>query len=374
MDRATAIAYRIHAQQLNRPVRRDRALTGADILDFGVQDTGRDGASWALANRGVRVEGPDQVAASPELVLVWTLRSSPHYYRRADLADVLTAVSPLNSADAGKRILDANRPLHAAGIDALDALAEVASAMRAVVTKPVVKGEVSAALTARMPEPYLRHCVPCQAIHPYEVPFRMSALYAGLELEPGTSPPVLRRIPDWPRRSPGPAADPLSAPARLQPIRNYLRFLGPATPQDVAAFLDAPVKDVRQAWPQDAVPAGGSGPTRWLLESHEAPEVDRELLRLLSPYDLLLQGRDRDLLVPDRARHKALWPVIGRPGAILSGDQIVGLWRPKTSGSIFTVRIFPWTRLTKTIRERIDREAERLAAHRGLALAGVAAE
>ena len=34
----------------------------------------------------------------------------------------------------------------------------------------------------------------------------IAAVFGGLELEPATSPPVLRRIPDWPRRPAGVAA------------------------------------------------------------------------------------------------------------------------------------------------------------------------
>ena len=70
-------------------------------------------------------------------------------------------------------------------------------------------------------------------------------------------------------------------------------------------------------------------------------------MRLLGPYDLLLQGRDRDLLVPAVARHKELWPVIGRPGAVLVGVDIVGSWRPAASGKSLKLRIQPWTKITK---------------------------
>ena len=52
-SRADVLAYRIHAQQLDRPSSSRRGLTNAAIFDIGVQDTGRDGASWALVNRGV---------------------------------------------------------------------------------------------------------------------------------------------------------------------------------------------------------------------------------------------------------------------------------------------------------------------------------
>ena len=60
MKRTEALAYRIRAQQLDRAMT-SRAFTEADILDFGVQDSGRDGASWALANRGVPVESAGRV-------------------------------------------------------------------------------------------------------------------------------------------------------------------------------------------------------------------------------------------------------------------------------------------------------------------------
>jgi hypothetical protein len=53
---------------------------------------------------------------------------------------------------------------------------------------------VSARLTAVLPKPYLRWCNPCQATHPCELPFRPAAVRAGLELQPGTSPPVLKRV------------------------------------------------------------------------------------------------------------------------------------------------------------------------------------
>ena len=369
VKRSEVMAHRIQAQQLDRVAAKE-ALTDADIFDFGVQDTGRDGASWALANRGVPVTGAEELQSSPEVALVWTLRSSPHYYRRTELEDVLVATSPFSDADAAKRVVGADKPLKAAGIPARQGLAEVAGKMRTVVTRPMVKGEVSTRLTPLLGEPYRRDCRACGTIHAWETPFRLSALYAGLELEPGTSPPVLRRIPGWPRRTPGPADDPISAPEHLQPIRNYLRFLGPATPQDVATFLDAPVAEIKKHWPTDAVAVQVDGVERWWLQS-AATEPEPDLVRLLCGFDLLLQGRDRELIVPDTRRHKALWPVLGRPGAVLVGTEIVGTWRPKTAGSKFTLRLELWTKIGKAVRERLEAEAVRLAGHRGLTLAGI---
>ena len=361
--------HRIAVQQLDR-VSAPRSLTDAAVFDLGVQDTGRDGASWALVNRGVPLETPADLEESGDVGLVWTLRASPHYYRRGDLFDVMVATSPLSEADAAKRVVGAGKPLKTAGIATLDGLAEVADQMRRIVTRPMGKGEVSTRLTGALSEPFLRECRACEAVHAWEVPFRIGALYGGLELEPGTSPPVLRRIPGWPRRQPGPGSDALAAPPRLQPVRRYLEFQGPATPHDVAAFLDAPVSVIQKAWPTDARVVQVAGEERWLIGEAQAV-ADSGLVRLLGPYDLLLQARDRDLLVPDRQRHKALWPVIGRPGAVLVGTDLVGLWRPRASGRSLKILLEPWTKINSRVRAKIEEQAERLAAHRGVELTGL---
>jgi hypothetical protein len=103
-------------------------------------------------------------------------------------------------------------------------------------------------------------------------------------------------------------------------------------------------------------------------------DLPRDLVRLLGPFDLLLQAKDRVLLVPDKTRHKTLWPTLGRSGAILAGTDLVGTWRPRASGARLTVQLDLWRPLPKALRARIDEQAERLAEHRGLALSGVKGE
>ncbi len=103
-------------------------------------------------------------------------------------------------------------------------------------------------------------------------------------------------------------------------------------------------------------------------ERLEAPEPST---RLLGPFDLFLQARDRPLLVDDPTRNKALWPVLGRPGAILDGGEISGIWRPRKSGKKLTVLVELWTRDSARLRDAIAKQAERLAAFRGIQLAGV---
>ena len=76
VSRSDVLGLRVRAQQLDR----DGGGTVADtaVLDFGAQDTGPDGALWALAVRGL-TEVDDQ-----DLVWLWTLRGAPHAYRRPD--------------------------------------------------------------------------------------------------------------------------------------------------------------------------------------------------------------------------------------------------------------------------------------------------
>lgn len=351
------LRFRVHAQQLDRP---PHSSHDADALDLGVQDTGPDGARWALALRGLRLEG------DTDLVTVWTIRGAPHVYRRADVAAVAAATAPFSEADARKRIFDAAKPLQAAGIEVLDALDAIAVQMRDIVRKPTVKGDVSSALTPRMDEPYRRFCRPCDTIHLYEQPFRLSALRAGLELRPGTSPPVLERV----RRWHGPAS---RVPPRLTAIRAVLHHLGPLTPKQVAAYLDSPVKDVNAHWPDDTVDVKLGDETRSILaddaDTLGSPPDAGDAVRLLGPFDPFLQCRDREVLVPDEARRKTLWPTLGRPGGVLVGHQIRGTWRPRMSGSKLRLTIDAWQR-RPDLSNQVTGQAEALAALRGVTFAG----
>ena len=353
VTRRQVLDLRLRAQQLGRE---SGTLADTAVLDLGVQDTGTDGALWALAIRGLHQPPPDDLAT------VWTIRGAPHVYRRADLPGVAAATAPFSDADAGKRIYDASRPLKAAGIPILVALDAVADAMRSIVTAPMVKGEMSTRLTTVMAEPYRRFCRPCDAVHLFEMPFRLAALRAGLELQAGTSPPVLQPVPGL-----TPAAE---VPERLDVVRAHLRLLGPATPQHVAGYLDAPLADVKQHWPDDAVEVTLDGERRWLLaeDVQRLDDATPQATLLLGPFDLYLQARDRSVLVPDPDRAKDLWRTLGRPGGVLSGGEIVGTWRGRKAGRAMTVSVELWS---PADREAIGEQAERLAGFRELPLAGL---
>lgn len=352
--RDQVLNFRAAAQELLRTGTHDDAA----VLDLGVQDTGPDGAGWALAIRGVEVPDGD-------LVLAWTLRGAPHAYRRTEVAQVAAAVAPWSEADAAKRIFDAARPLKAAGIPVLDALDHIASVMRDVATRPVVKGEMSGALTERLDEPYLRWCRPCGATHAYEQPFRIASLHAGLELEPGTSPPVLHRIPGWR----GPAK---RVPEHLDPVRAVLRLLGPSDPKLVAGYVDSPVAEIKARWPEDVVPVEVEGRRLDVLAEDLEALADPPPaagVRLLGPFDLFLQARDRELVVPDAAARKDLWRTLGRPGGVLVDGELIGSWRPRSKGRRLQVAVTIWD--GSAAPDGVAEQAERLAAFRGQAFDGL---
>lgn len=381
VTRSQVLACRVAAQQLDRAPG-TTMLAEARVLDLGAQDTGADAAAWALTIRGVALTA----AGWPEdLALAWTLRGAPHAYRRTELADVARAVVPYSAADAASRIYDAARPLRAAGIAVPDAWAQVARELARIVTDPMVKGDVSTALTPALPEPFRRWCVPCGATHLFEQTFRLPALHAGLVLAARSSPPVLTPVPEIPAEHRESLAEQVATPpgergvpAHLDPVRAYLGLLGPARPADVAGYLDAPVADVRRRWRELA--DGGElaevdvdGQPRWSLArdldtllATRPPAPAAATVRLLGPHDLFLQARDRELLVPDADRRRALWPTLGRPGAVLAGGEVIGTWRPRASGGRLTVRTDAWVRWDARVRDAVDEQVASLAAFRGL--------
>lgn len=379
VTRQQVLAYRWRTQQLDSPTGADIRPTDVAILALGVQDGANDAARLGLLNRGVGIDLAIRTMSGfgDELALAWSVRGAPHLYRRGELPDVATATSPYSAEDAAKRVVTAAATVRAAGIAVRDALRELGRQMREVVTQPTPKGAVSSALHALLPAAYQVDCRPCRAVHPHEQMFRIAPLHAGLELEPGSRPPVLRRAPGWPKaRAVGPADDPLSAPEQLHPVRAYLHLCGPATPKDVAAFLQTQVREVRAVWPEDVAEVDRAGERAWILLTDVealagAGEPVPDQVKLLSGYDLFTAAKDRHVLVTDKARAKDLWPVLGRPGVVAAGGELLGVWRPASTTRGLTVRVTPWRTLGRATLAGLEQQAALVAASRGQALAAV---
>jgi len=287
VDRARVLAYRVAAQQLDRP---DLAVEELAVLDVGVQDTPYGSAVLALAARS-RLDCGDA-----GLVPIWSVRGAPHLHRPGDLPALAAALWPLSDADATARIATTNIKEGAKlGIAAFTA---AAAAMRAVVTEPMPKGEVSTAVSARVPQSLTYWCRVCAAQHISGGLFQQVGVLAGVALDRSRRDTWLAPVPARPRI-------PAAAAGTADLVAAYLRLLGPATPAEAAKFLDTSQAAARPAWPGDLVEVSVDGRRTWLPEDRLDALLGAtrpDVVRLLPPSDPYLQARDRDLLVPDPAK------------------------------------------------------------------------
>ncbi|HEX2314260.1 MAG TPA: crosslink repair DNA glycosylase YcaQ family protein [Thermomonospora sp.] len=351
VDRARVMAYRVAAHELDRDAAGEPA-----VLDVGVQDTPAGTAVVALAARGWTV--PDDGS----LVLTWSVRGAPHLHRRADLTAVAEALWPLGDADATTRITSTRMKEGAAlGVAAFRAAAE---AMREVVTAPLPKGEVSRAVSDRVPPELTYWCEACGAQHISGALFQQVGVAAGTRLVPGGRGTTLAPVDGWP-------GVPREAAGTDRLLAAYLRLQGPAAPADLAGFLGTTVTAVRPAVPDGLAEVRVDGRPRLLpadrVEALRSAAPPRGV-RLLPASDPFLQTRDRDLLVPDRARHKAIWRPLGSPGVLLADGEIRATWRARTAGrGRLDVTVTPFEPLAAPARAETERRAARLAAARGAA-------
>jgi winged helix DNA-binding protein len=153
--------------------------------------------------------------------------------------------------------------------------------------------------------------------------------------------------------------------ARLELARRYLHVFGPTTPAAFARWAGIGPRDGVSAFEtlgSSLTPVRTPIGDAWILARDEAafraPEGPAAPARLLPSGDAyyLLQGADRELLVPDAARRPALWTPRVWPGAVLVEGEVVGTWRRAEA----TVTLQPWHRLSRAVREAVEAEAKAL--------------
>ena len=165
----------------------------------------------------------------------------------------------------------------------------------------------------------------------------------------------------------GPCRDHRSIPheARSELARRYLHVFGPTTPAAFATWAGIGLAEAAAAF--DALkrsltavrtPIGEA----WILARDEpafrAPAGPAAAARLLPSGDAyyLLQGADRELLVPDAELRGRLWTSRVWPGAVLVAGEIAGTWRRAQANLTIT----PWLRLAREKREAVEAEAQTL--------------
>ena len=162
---------------------------------------------------------------------------------------------------------------------------------------------------------------------------------------------------------PPPKANP--GEARLELARRYLHIYGPATPESFGRWAGLGLRHAAAAFQA----LGGSlTPVRTpvgeasILARDEAvfrrAQAPAAVARLLPSGDayLLLQGTDRELVVPDADRRAALWTPRVWPGGLLVNGEIAGTWR--RADTAMTVQ--PWRRLSSAERDAVAAEVQAL--------------
>jgi hypothetical protein len=162
---------------------------------------------------------------------------------------------------------------------------------------------------------------------------------------------------------PRPEIDPLEA--RCELARRYLHLYGPTTAQAFAKWAGVGAAEARMAF--DAL-SGSLTAVRtpigdaWILARDEPafrePPGLSAAARLLPSGDAfyLLQGAERELLVPDARRRGELWTSRVWPGAVLVAGEIAGTWRRAQA----KLEIQPWRRLSRAERLAVEAEAQSL--------------
>ncbi len=155
------------------------------------------------------------------------------------------------------------------------------------------------------------------------------------------------------------------ADARRELARRYLHIFGPATAAGFARWAGISRRSASDAF---ASLAGSLLPVRsplgdeWLLADDEpalrAAAPAAAPARLLPSGDayFLLDGAERELLVPREDQRQRLWTPRVWPGALLVEGEVRGTWRRANN----TVRIDVWARLSRAMRDAIEAEAHAL--------------
>ena len=144
--------------------------------------------------------------------------------------------------------------------------------------------------------------------------------------------------------------------------RRYLHIFGPTTAEGFARWAGisrraaaAAFASLEESLLAVRTPLGDE----WLLADDEpavrAAETAPAPVRLLPSGDsyFLLDGAERELLVPRADQRELLWTPRVWPGALLVEGEIRGTWRRAQN----TVRIDAWTRLPRGTRDAIEAEA-----------------
>jgi hypothetical protein len=354
MERDQVLAFRLARHGLAE--RGARSL--AEAAACPASDFVRGAALLALVARSAQVSRAayDQATDSGELVLAPSLRAAIHALAPADFA---LYGQGLVASDDGELIeqlgQQLKRELGGAGIAPSEALAEVAAATTATLAggQALTKDELHAELRSRVRDELLPWCRGCGSHHVAPMLWRFAGVQAGMRC-------------DSKRRYL--LGEPSTPPPPVEAARRFLRFYGPATAKELAAWTGVARTHARRLWGEledELAEVRLDGRRTWVLREDDpelaSPPAARGV-RLVPPRDPYLQQADRATLAPDPDLRKRLFRPVASPGGVLQEGRLAGMWRARARGKRTEIEV---EELEPIDRDELESEAERVAAARG---------
>ena len=362
VDARRVLAFRLAGQRLGAPA--------ADVHEVLSSWTLQDSPSGAAAAAVLaRVEAPEPGWLEPALferrtaVALYNPRTATAILPAEQAAAFGTALIP--DDDPGlQAIVGPALPECREGFGEAVALA-VAAVGDALDGAVLSRDDLHEALRGRLPGDLLPWCEGCQSHHARRGLLVMAALHGRLCLAGRVGrQPAFARTDQWTGwEAPG------GAEAGADLVRRYLTAYGPSTPAHLAQWAGLGAAHARALWrlvePELAEVRVDGGVRAFVLADRlsllDSPPAAAGV-RLLGAGDPLLLGRDRELLVPDPAVRRRLWPAINAPGLILADGAPAALWRARKQGRRLALAVEAFAPLPLAA---VQAEAERLAPHRG---------
>jgi hypothetical protein len=354
---ATLRRGRAAAQLLHRPAPASAADVVRRLLAVQAQDL--RAARLALRARGAGLTAHAVDAALDQersLVVAWLGRGTLHLVHREDHAWLLGLTAPPRFAANRRRLGQLGVPPDDA--DRAVAAIERALAEAGPLTRPRLAERIAAhgIRTAGQATPHL---------------LMLAALRGVAVLGPlrdGRLAYALTR--DWlGREPPAPPAGAARETALAELARRYLRGHGPATAEDLAAWVGLPLRDVRAGLRAAGGELDDLGGGLVDLAAREPPRgpVPARLLPAFDPY--LLGWRDRAFAVPPEHAGR-VHPGGGILRATATVDGVaVGTWSARRRDRRLAVAVEPFAALAPADATALEDEAADVARFEGLARA-----
>lgn len=371
-SREQALAFRLHRQHLSSRLPAGALLEAAGHC--GVRNSPPGSAELAFQARVADFSVgllENALAEAKTLLEVWSIRSSPFFFPTKDTSIFTSGLLPFDEEGLRfclKPILPALDLGGKTTLEALDIIA--AAATEALDGRQLTKGELSTAVSERVPKGLLYWCKGCQAHHVPESFFRLAVQKAQVCFVPRNTSKTLLfiRSDQWLGKA-LPHNDPQKE--RLEALRRYLGCYGPSTSADFAGWAGISPANARQVWQaleDELVEVEIEKTKGWLLRQDlklfEAPPTPAGV-RFLPPYDAYLLASDRATLIPDKTLHPQFWKALGNPGAVLVDGEIAGSWRPQKKGKRLLLDLALIRPITARNRAGLESEAELLAPLKG---------